>query len=96
MKDIRLRVFGILLVSAVLFGQGALLKHEYNFAAHKAGHTCVICLHATPLSHALGGSLAVALALPIVKTEFYVPAPQIIAIAQLAYHARAPPSIPSV
>lgn len=96
MKDIKPRVFGILLVAALLFGQGALLKHEYSFAAHKAGHTCVICLHATPLSHALGGSLAVALALPIAKTEFYVPSTQIIAIAELAYRARAPPSIPSV
>ena len=96
MKDIRPRLFGLLLVAAILVGQGALLKHEYNFAAHKAGHTCTICLHATPLSHAMAGSLAIALALPTANTEFHVSAPRIIAIAQLAYHARAPPSIPSV
>ncbi len=91
-----LRVTGMFLVVALLYGQAALLHHEYDFAAHKAGHTCVICLHATPLSHALSGSIALALSLPIANTEFHFTPPHIITISRLAYRARAPPTITSV
>jgi hypothetical protein len=91
-----LRLTGLFLVAALLFGQAALLKHEYDFAAHKSGDTCVTCLHATPLSHALSGSIALALPLPVADTEFFVFAPRTMAIANLSYRARAPPSSTSI
>ena len=90
------RLTGLFLVAALLFGQVALLNHEYDFAAHKSGDTCVTCLHATPLSHALSGTIALALPLFVGNTEFHVLDLQITTIAILAYRARAPPSFPSV
>jgi hypothetical protein len=93
MKDIMPRLSGLLFAAALLFAQAALLEHEYDFAAHEAGHTCVICLHATPLSHGMSGTIALALPLAVADTEFRVLDPQITAIATLAYRARAPPSL---
>jgi len=90
------RFTGLFLVAALLFGQAALLDHEYDFAVHKSGHTCVTCLHATPLSHALSGAIALALQLPLADTEFHVLDLQISSIAVLAYRARAPPPFSSV
>lgn len=90
------RLSGLVFVVALLFGQAALLEHEYDFAAHQAGHTCVTCLHATPLSHGMSGTIALALPLPAANTEFHVLALQIAAIAALAYRARAPPLVSSV
>jgi hypothetical protein len=88
-----LRLSGLFLVAALLFSQAALLDHEYDFAAHKSGDTCVTCLHATPLSHALTGAIALVLPLPIAHTEFHVLDLQIAKLAALAYRARAPPSV---
>lgn len=90
------RLSGLFLVIALLFGQAALLEHEYDFAAHKSGDTCVTCLHATPLSHALAGAIALALPLPAASTEFHVLDLHIAAIADLAYRARAPPAVTSL
>jgi hypothetical protein len=90
------RLSSILLVMVILFAQAALLEHEYDFAAHKSGETCVICLHATPLSHGMVGALFMAFPLPIHRTEFHPLDLQIVAVAVRAYRARAPPFVPSV
>ena len=96
MKDIKPRLTGLLLATALLFAQAALLHHEYDFAIHKAGHTCVTCLHATPLSHGMSGTVALALPLPVLDCEFHVPPLIITAITILAYRARGPPSITTI
>ena len=89
------RLSGLALALAILFAQAALLEHEYDFAAHEAGHTCVTCLHATPLSHGISGALAFAVPLFEANTEFHLHTQQLVAIAASAYRARAPPVIPS-
>jgi len=91
-----LRFSSLILVAALLFGQAALLEHEYDFAAHKSGDTCVTCLHATPLSHAMAGAQALMLPLPVARTEFLLLDLQVSELAALAYRARAPPSAASV
>lgn len=88
-----LRLSGLLLTFALLFGQVALLDHEYDFAAHQSGDTCVTCLHATPLGHALPGAVALALPLSVPTTEFHVRDLKITSTANLAYRARAPPAV---
>jgi hypothetical protein len=87
-----LRLSSLLLMGALLFGQAALLEHEYDFAAHKSGDTCVTCLHATPLSHAVVGMIVLALPLFIPSTEFHIHDLQVSTITSIAYRARAPPS----
>jgi hypothetical protein len=97
MKDVKHRlpilVFAMMLL---LFAQAALLHHEYDFAAHKSGETCVTCLHATPLSHGMSGTVALALPLPVIDFKLHVLAILIPAIAALAYRARGPPPITSI
>ena len=91
-----IRIYSLLLATAILFGQAALLNHEYDFAAHKSGDTCVICLHATPLSHGMVGALILAIPLPTQSTEFHPLALQATTGVFSAYHARAPPFVPSI
>ena len=86
------RLPSLFLMMVLLLGQVAVLEHEYDFAAHQSGDTCTICLHATPLSHAMTGAVAVALPVSALHTEFQAPARQLSAIVSLAYRARAPPS----
>ena len=85
------RLSGLLLAVALLFGQVALLEHEYDFAAHEVDHACDYCLHATPLTHGLSDAIALALPLPDAGAEFHVLIPRIAAITSPAYRARAPP-----
>ena len=91
MKDMKHRLSLLMFATALLFAQAALLHHEYDFAAHKSGDTCVICLHATPLSHGMSGTIALALPLPVAESAFQPPTLRVIAIAALTYWARAPP-----
>ncbi len=87
------RFSSLFLAIALLLAQSALLEHEYDFAAHKSGDTCVTCLHATPLSHAMVGAVFLTFPLPIHNTEFQLLALQIVAGTVSAYHARAPPFV---
>jgi hypothetical protein len=82
---------GLLLPALLLCVQLTLLEHEYDFAAHQAGGTCVTCLHATPLSHAMAGAVALAVPRVIIRAEFYPPAARAAAIDGVVYRARAPP-----
>ena len=82
---------GLLLSAMLLCVQLTLLEHQYDFAAHKAGSTCVTCLHATPLSHAMTGAIVLAVPRVIIRAEFYPPAVRAVAIAGVVYSARAPP-----
>ena len=86
-----LRFSSLILVAALLFGQAALLEHEYDFAAHKSGDTGRICLHATPLSHAVAGTIVLTVPRVTVRIEFYAPASRAVAVAGVPYRARAPP-----
>jgi hypothetical protein len=92
-KNVMNRLTGLFLVMALLFGQTALLEHEYDFAAHKSGDTCVTCLHATPLSHAMVGAVYLALPLPTLNIEFPFQSLQTASVTTSAYRARAPPPI---
>jgi len=85
------RWFGMFLAAAILFGQMALLEHEYDFAAHKSGDTCVTCLHATPLSHAMTGTVALAVPVVVVRAEFYSRDLLAPTVDGVVYRARAPP-----
>jgi len=82
---------GLFLAAALLFGQMALLEHEYDFAAHKSGDTCVTCLHATPLSHAMTGTVAIAVPVANVRAEFYSRDLVAPTVDGVVYRARAPP-----
>lgn len=82
---------GLFLAAALLFGQIALLEHEYDFTAHKSGDTCVTCLHATPLSHAMTGTVAIAVPVVNVRTEFYSRDLVAPTVDGVVYRARAPP-----
>lgn len=86
------RLSTLFLLMALLFGQAVVLEHEYDFAAHASGDTCTTCLHATPLSHAAVGAIALANPPLVVLTEFQFADSQLFAVASLAYRARAPPS----
>jgi hypothetical protein len=85
------RSSSLLLIMALLFAQAALLEHEYDFAAHKSGDTCVTCLHATPLSHAMTGAFALAVPVVAVRTEFYSRDLVAPTVDGVVYRARAPP-----
>lgn len=85
------RLSSLYLAMVLLFGQNALLEHEYDFTAHSSGDDCLTCLHATPLSHAMVGGAPLALPLVVVHAEFYPFNLQLSAIANRAYRARAPP-----
>jgi hypothetical protein len=85
------RWHSLFLVMALLFAQAALLEHEYDFAAHKSGDTCVTCLHATPLSHAATGASLPALPVAATGSEFQPAASRAVAGGSVAYRARAPP-----
>ena len=87
------RLSSLVLVVAILFAQAALLEHEYDFAAHEGGDTCVKCLHATPLTHGMVGAVPLVLPLPDLNTKFQPLPLQIIAITIRNYRARAPPFI---
>jgi hypothetical protein len=90
------RLSTLFLVSVLLFGQAALLEHEYDFAAHASGDRCVTCLHATPLSHAMVGATLLALPLPALTAEFHTLELPLSAVAAMTYRARAPPSAAAV
>lgn len=87
------RFSGLLLVIALLLGQIGLLEHEYDFAAHQAGDHCVICLHASPLGHAVAGSSAPLFSAQLVQTEFSLRDLTFSSITHAAYRARAPPHV---
>ena len=90
------RFSSLFLAIALLLAQSALLGHEYDFAAHKSGDTCVICLHATPLSHAMVGAVFLAFPLPVQNTAFRPLVLQASTGCISAYLARAPPVVASV
>ena len=85
------RYSGLLLAIALLLGQISLLEHEYDFAAHKAGDTCITCLHASPLGHAVTGSAAFLFPLQRAHDEFSLPELPFSTFVHDAYRARAPP-----
>jgi len=85
------RVSGLLLVVALLLGQLTLLEHEYDFAAHKAGDTCVTCLHATSLGHALSAAAGMTLPFVVGHAEFSHDGSTLTTFTPHAYRARAPP-----
>lgn len=87
------RFSGLLLVIALLLGQIGLLEHEYDFAAHQAGDHCVICLHASPLGHAVAGSSAPLFSAQLVQAEFSLCDLTFSSITHAAYRARAPPPV---
>jgi hypothetical protein len=91
-KEIMKRYSSLFLVIAVLLGQTALLEHEYDFAAHKSGDTCSICLHATPLSHAMVGVAMLAIPVVVVRSEFDARDTRVATATVIAYLARAPPA----
>jgi len=83
----------LFLALMLLLAQAALLEHQYDFAAHKSGDSCVTCLHATPLSHTMSGTLALDIQIERVPFEFLsvdVVTPR---SAAVVYHARAPPAV---
>ena len=86
------RLSTLFLLMALLFGHAVVLEHQYDFAAHASGDTCTTCLHATPLSHAAVGAIALAIPPPAVLTEFQFADSHLSAVVSLAYRARAPPS----
>ena len=90
------RSASLYLVTALLLGQLAFLKHEYDFSAHQSGDTCTTCLHATPLSHAMVAADMPALPAAGLHIEFHSHDLHISANTALVYRARAPPFIPSV
>ena len=90
------RFASLILLAALLFAQGALLAHEYDFAIHQHGDDCSTCLHATPLSNAVSGTAMIVVPVVTVHSEFY---PLNIAIAPsitISPSARAPPVVSSV
>jgi len=90
------RFSGLFLVMALLLAQSALLEHEYDFAAHKSGDTCSICLHATPLSHAMVGVAMLVVPVMVVRSEFDARETRVATATVIAYRARAPPAASSV
>src|SRR3569833_1722223 len=85
------RLSGLLLVIALLLGRASLLEHEYDFAAHKPGDTCVTCLHASPLGHAVTGVVEFALPFLLSEASYVHVTPPLSTVAHHAYRARAPP-----
>ena len=90
------RLSGLLLVIALLLGQVSLLEHEYDFAAHKPGDTCVTCLHASPLGHAVTGAVEFALPFLLNEANYVHVTPPLSTVAHHAYRARAPPRLSSL
>ena len=85
------RLSSLVLALVLLLGQAALLAHEYDFAAHKDGSSCSICLHATPLTDAAVGSFSLELPSVDGATDFQPIELQQTSTANNRYCARAPP-----
>lgn len=85
------RVTALLLMMALLLGQIGLLAHEYDFAAHKAGDTCITCLHASSLGHALAGATVLMLPHARGDADYIHINPPFSTVSHNAYRARAPP-----
>src|SRR3569833_704015 len=90
------RLSGLLLVIALLLGRVSLLEHEYDFAAHKPGDTCVTCLHASPLGHAVTNKDKNTLPFLLSEASYVHVTPPLSTVAHHAYRARAPPRLSSL
>ena len=91
------RVSSLFLLAALLFAQGALLAHEYDFAIHQStGDNCHTCLQASPLNHAASGWAIVAVPAVMVRPVYHAPSIRGTSFITIAYSARAPPVVSSV
>lgn len=87
------RLSTLILALMLLLGQATLLAHEYDFAMHKGGDHCSVCLHATPLAGAAAGNATFDIAFISGTTRFGVAEERVSGVAIHIYHARAPPSL---
>ncbi|MDZ4262116.1 MAG: hypothetical protein U1B30_07270 [Pseudomonadota bacterium] len=90
------RLSSLVLALVLLLGQATLLAHEYDFAIHKDGADCSICLHATPLSNAAVGTLLFYFPPADNSAELHPIESQLTLITNSLYRARAPPFSPSL
>lgn len=89
------RLSSLVLALALLLGQATLLAHEYDFAIHKDGASCSVCLHASPLTHAAVGGVLFTLPCATNAVVFQPIERQLTSVVDTLYNARAPPASPS-
>ena len=90
------RLSSLVLALLLLLGQATLLAHEYDFAVHKDGSSCSVCLHTTPLTHAAVGTFSLLLPRADSSAEFHPIERPLTLIADNSYRARAPPASSSL
>lgn len=88
------RTSSLILALLLLLGQATLLAHEYDFAIHKDGASCSICLHATPLTDAAVGAFSFEIPHADNTAEFLPVLLQLTSTTNSFYRARAPPVSP--